>query len=72
MFWYGRSLHQYMQFIGNRLHIECALREQTIMAVEATVELLEFVFRTTNFQGGKFYQQKEEMAKGSTWSPAVS
>jgi hypothetical protein len=42
------------------------------MAVEATVELLEFVFRTTNFQGGKFYQQKEEMAKGSTWSPAVS
>jgi hypothetical protein len=42
------------------------------MEVAAIVELLEFVLRTMCFQGGKFCQQKEEMAKGSTLSSVVS
>jgi hypothetical protein len=44
-----------MLFIGDRQHIECTLTEQTVVEVEAIVELLEFVLSAMNFQGGKFY-----------------
>jgi hypothetical protein len=49
------------------------LAEGSVLQVEAIIELLEVCPRTTYFQvDDKFFQQKDGMAMGSSWSLIVS
>jgi hypothetical protein len=48
-------------------------RNSLVLQVEAIMEVLEVCLRTTYFQvDGKFFQQKDGMAMGSSLSPIVS
>jgi hypothetical protein len=62
-----------LQVIKNKLHNDATLAEQSVLQVEAIVELLEVCLRTTYFQvDDKFFQQKNNVAVGSSLSSIVS
>jgi hypothetical protein len=62
-----------LQVIGNKLHINDTLAERSALQAEAIMELLEVCLKTTYFQlDDKFFQQKDDMAMGSSLSPIVS
>ncbi|PNF31038.1 hypothetical protein B7P43_G17855, partial [Cryptotermes secundus] len=62
-----------LQIIENKLHDDVTVTEQSVLQVEAIMELLEVCLRTTYFQvDDKFFQQKDGMAMGNSLSPIVS
>jgi hypothetical protein len=55
------------------MRIMKAMAERFVLQIEAIMELLEVCLRTTYFQADdKFFQQKDDMAMGSSLSPTVS
>jgi hypothetical protein len=66
-------VNEALHVIKERLKDDTTLEERSALPVESMMELLEVCLKTTYFQvGDKFYQQKEDMAVGSSLSPTVS
>jgi hypothetical protein len=66
-------VNEALQVIRNKIHNSATLAEQSVLQVQAIMELLEVRFRTTYFQvDDKFFQQKGGMAVGASLSPIVS
>jgi hypothetical protein len=62
-----------LQVIRNKLQNDDTLAELFPLQGEAIEELLDVCLRTTYFQvDDKFFQQKDDMAMGSSLSPTVS
>jgi hypothetical protein len=59
--------------MSNKLHNDDTLAERSALQAEAIMELLEFCLRSTYFQvDDKFFQQKDDMAMGSSLSLIIN
>jgi hypothetical protein len=68
----SRPVTEALQVIRNKLQNDNTLAEQSLLQVEAIMELIEVCLRTTYFQADdKFFQQKDGMAMGSCLSPII-